>query len=261
MGGNSERPQLIEYTHVNTDPTGLVMTDESKLWVQRIDASSPLEMVEEAAVGIQAVLLAAYSRRFEGEKPGLIAPGTFKRYRFDPEDPKKVADQVKNIRLYTEGGAQYFVTSANDPRNHEENPDIVGVAKISPSVPRVSRLLRKAHIAQAPNLFVNDIAVSKEREHVGAITLGAALQYGGYSKRAKMALHAFTQQTETNDWFERLGLRQTRELRHSFVVGPRSIGQALYVSGLGQNTTTALNYLRKKHPVVNSASPVRPLQS
>lgn len=253
-----ERPTLIAYQNQPPiNPLAQVgakapLSESREIWIQRIGHHTSDEAIAEGAIGVQAVLLQAYSRRFEGDNPAAIPEGTFKQYRFDPSDPARVTAQSIKMREAVNAGSQYFIASTNDPRG-EQVPQVVGVAKVSPSVTRVMRVQQLLGGKPSPNMFLDDIVVSEERRGVGSLLVGAAIDFGGFKPSATAALHAFYAEPSVNQWFFRLGFHEKRQLTERFAVGAYKLDQALLVSNL------ALREIRErishKHADIDSAKP------
>ncbi len=252
------RPSLIRYDMTPPEEERDMSTSlelPTELFVQRVDIDTPEEVVDSLAPSIQEVLQAGYTRSFENT--GILPRGTVTQELFDPRDPDKVDIQRQRLQTYTAAGSQYFLTWTADPRQ-EAIGQPVGVAKISPSFQKgIGRMVFSGD--ENPNLFLNDICTAFGRRGIGAITLAAALEFGGFDPSKKLALHTFSQLYEQNKWYKNMGLAPERTLRKPFVVGSHSLQQGLWVSERGLTIKSALDYLNFKHPDTRTATILNPL--
>lgn len=111
---------------------------------------------------ILGVMATAYARGFEEEQE-LLPEGSSEAYFSELH-----GTQPARMERYMAGGSSYFVAHAGCLDYAPDN--VVGVVKTSPS--RAS-LAQKLH-ASKPNLYINDVAVSRSREGVGSALLLAA---------------------------------------------------------------------------------------
>jgi hypothetical protein len=203
---------------------------------------------------LQADAYAAHFSIGHGSQP--FADEAAIRKLYDHHNPQKIAQRRERVRHYLSNGSRYLQISHVGNRPELTDEQIPGIVKFSPSRSAIARL--RGH---TPNLFVNDIIVTPQLQSripgqgkaAGATLLHAALRHGGYDPARELALHAYEGST-INQWFERIGLKATRETVEPLHIGAYELPQVLYVSARSLTISAIAGNLEHAHPQLRFAS-------
>lgn len=209
---------------------------------------SPLreEQIERVASRVVRLLADAYSAQFE---PDFVPPGTFRRTLFRTDDSARIEAQGERMYLHmTEYKSQYWLAHLADDQ------ELIGLAKTTPKDSFSHRMMSSmASYLGIPvftrgEVYVNDIAVSPRNQHqgIGSRVLHASLAFG-HDQASTVALDGFTH-NPVNDWYLKLGLRETGSVGAFNVGEDYTLQQRRFETSEGASVGTVVSALELLNP-------------
>lgn len=207
--------------------------------------------------GLAKPLLEAMATAYgtlEGDE-GLLPDGAALSH-FNFNDEQRVSDQLARMRKSSAGrdGSAYRAAS----RQVHQEAEIVGLVKTTPSRPNArQRVARFSPFtgADRPNCYVNDIAVTESRRHIGSLMLGAAM--AGYSFGRLIVADVIEGQEA---FFERTGFVASKTLSEPLVISGIKLPLVRYEAVIGDVNAILLERLKladpgqNKEPLIKSNS-------
>ena len=221
---------------------------EGPITVNRIDDSGLI--VEDHAIAMLSLLNKVYSDTFETPK-GPAPKGYFREY-FDPQDIKKVDEELKLMKSSVANiDAQIYYV-----KGRAFMLPWVAALRATPSRNTKDQLLG----LEGPDLLINDIVADPPGHKRGAAILHALVTESGYSNRSKVIIHAHNDASRAAAWYEELGIERQGALDTKLKLGSVALSMSLNSTGEGgvalvrQRLEEINPWLKKRHPCLPEAA-------
>lgn len=184
----------------------------------------PLAQAKSYAPDVLRVMRIAYSQHDQNHLVNLTGGAVWDHF----SDSRTPQQSERMFRAMQEDGSVYWRTRILPPKLRDP-VQMVGVAKTTPSLPRLGKAL--ANIAPSldrPNCYLNDLAVVTPRRYLGTMTLYAALR--GWPTARHVVADVVP---GTEGFFEKYGFSPKGRPNHGLVIGNTNVPLTRYEAKIG----------------------------